>query len=170
VNAVLTRWNSLKHDEAAEDILPCCGSRAWAKAIAVRRPFQTGASLLEASVEIWRGLNPADRLEAFQSHPRIGESRTARPVSPKSQEWSSLEQQKVADADAAVKVALSEGNRLYEQRFGRIFIVCATGKSSGEILTNLRRRLQNDDAVELCETVAEQEQIMQIRLKKWLGE
>jgi 2-oxo-4-hydroxy-4-carboxy-5-ureidoimidazoline decarboxylase len=69
-----------------------------------------------------------------------------------------------------VKGALAEGNRSYEQRFGRIFIVCATGKSPSEILQILRRRLQNDEAAEMREAADEQQQITQLRLRKWLGE
>ena len=65
-------------------------------------------------------------------------------------------------------MALKWGNREYEQKFGRIFIVCATGKSADEILEILRRRLHNDEATELQEVVEEQRQIMRIRLKKWI--
>src|SRR6267143_1475589 len=119
--------------------------------------------------EIWRGLGEADWLEAFKSHPRIGESR-AEEVSPaQSSAWSAQEQQKAATADEAVKMALKWGNREYEQKFGRIFIVCATGKSASEILEILRRRLHNDDATELQLAAEEQRQIMHIRLKKWIA-
>lgn len=66
-----------------------------------------------------------------------------------------------------IKRALAEGNREYEERFGRIFIVCATGKGAEEILTVLRRRLRNDEATELHEAADEQRKITQLRLKKW---
>ncbi len=125
------------------------------------------AVLLAVSDEIWRGLGEADWLEAFKSHPRIGESR-AEEVSPaQSSAWSAQEQQKAATADEAVKMALKWGNREYEQKFGRIFIVCATGKSASEILEILRRRLHNDEATELQLAAEEQRQIMHIRLKQW---
>jgi 2-oxo-4-hydroxy-4-carboxy-5-ureidoimidazoline decarboxylase len=84
--------------------------------------------------------------------------------------WSAQEQQKAATGAEAVKMALKWGNREYEQKFGRIFIVCATGKSAGEILDILRRRLHNDEATELRQAAEEQRQIMHIRLKKWLAE
>ena len=126
------------------------------------------AVLLAVSDEIWRGLGEADWLEAFKSHPRIGESR-AEEVSPaQSSAWSAQEQQKAATADEAVKMALKWGNREYEQKFGRIFIVCATGKSASEILEILRRRLHNDEANELQLAAEEQRQIMHIRLRKWI--
>jgi 2-oxo-4-hydroxy-4-carboxy-5-ureidoimidazoline decarboxylase len=80
------------------------------------------------------------------------------------------EQEKVADAGDAIKIALAEGNRDYEGKFGHIFIVCATGKSAAEMLEILRRRLHNDAETELHEAAEQQRQIMQIRLKKWLQE
>ena len=127
------------------------------------------AVLLAVSDEIWRGLGEADWLEAFKSHPRIGESR-AEEVSPaQSSAWSAQEQQKAATADEAVKMALKWGNREYEQKFGRIFIVCAMGKSASEILEILRRRLHNDEATELQLAAEEQRNIMHIRLKKWIA-
>lgn len=170
VRESLTRWNRMEHEEAVQSILSCCGARAWANAMAAERPFENTASLLETSREIWLKLEAADWLEAFRSHPRIGESLSPEPVSGKSQEWSGEEQRHVVEGDEAVKLALEQGNRQYEKRFGRIFIVCATGKSPSAILEILRRRLRNDEITELQESAEEQQQITQIRLKKWLGE
>src|SRR5215467_2804093 len=107
--------------------------------------------------------------QAFRAHPRIGESPAKLNVSPESQSWSRQEQGQVTTADATVKTELAEANRAYEQRFGHIFIVCATGKSASEILAILRRRMQNDGNTELHEAAEEQRQITQLRLKKWLG-
>ena len=169
MSEVLARWNGLPHEEAAREILACCGSRTWATNMVSKRPIQDEVSLLATSDAIWRGLGEEDWLEAFRSHPRIGESR-AEEVSPaQSSAWSAQEQQKAATADEAVKMALKWGNREYEQKFGRIFIVCATGKSASEILEILRRRLHNDDASELRLAAEEQRQIMHIRLKKWIA-
>jgi 2-oxo-4-hydroxy-4-carboxy-5-ureidoimidazoline decarboxylase len=129
------------------------------------------AALLVASDEIWQSLTESDWLEAFGSHPRIGESsiggsRTA--TSSQSAAWSTQEQEKVAEGENSAKVALADGNREYELRFHRIFIVCATGKSAQEILAILQRRLQNDPATELHEAAEQQRQITQVRLRKWL--
>ena len=169
MNEVLARWNGLPPDEAASEILSCCGSRAWAGKMAARRPFQDEAVLLETSNEIWKSLRQEDWLEAFRSHPRIGESHAAANVSTQSSAWSDEEQQRTANAEEAVKTALKWGNREYEQKFGRIFIVCATGKPATEILEILRRRLHNEDAAELQEAAEEQRKIMQIRLRKWIA-
>jgi OHCU decarboxylase len=167
--AALSRWNHLPANEAENEILPCCGSRGWAVALAKRRPLANEAALLAASDEAWRSLDEADWLEAFRSHPRIGES-LAPTSSERSAAWPSQEQRNVADADHAVKIALAEGNREYERRFQHIFIVCATGKTATEMLAMLERRLHNDAATELREAAEQQRQITQIRLRKWLSQ
>jgi OHCU decarboxylase len=168
IRDVLARWNRLPVDEATKEILPCCGSKAWAQAMVDRRPFADEGTLLGASDGVWRGLAPSDWMEAFRSHPRVGESRAAQSPPAQSVEWSAQEQRNVADSDAAVKMALADANREYERRFDRIFIVCAMGKSAAEILEILRRRLNNDADTELHEAAEQQRQITQIRLKKWL--
>lgn len=165
----LARWNAAPDSQAAEEILPCCGSRAWADQMAARRPIDGEAALLAACDEVWRNLPEPDWTEAFRSHPRIGESRVPVADEGRSASWSGEEQRRVTTAGEGIKRALAEGNRAYEQRFNRIFIVCATGKSAPDILEILQRRLRNDDRAELLEAAEEQRQITHIRLKKWLG-
>ena len=169
MSEVLGHWNELPQEEAAREILPCCGSGNWAAGMASKRPIHDELSLMETSDAIWRGLPESDWLEAFRSHPRIGESRAEVNSAAQSSAWSEQEQQKAASADEAMKLALKWGNREYEQKFGHIFIVCATGKTAGEILEILRRRLHNDDATELQQAAEEQRKIMHIRLKKWIA-
>jgi OHCU decarboxylase len=167
-SGTLARWNALSAGEAANEILACCGSQAWARWMAARRPFATESALLAASDEVWRGASEADWFEAFRAHPRIGEKKAEQNAPKQSASWSAEEQSTAEAGEADVKAALAEGNREYEQKFGRIFIVCATGKSSGEILQILRQRLRNDDATELREAAEQQRQITQLRLRKWL--
>jgi 2-oxo-4-hydroxy-4-carboxy-5-ureidoimidazoline decarboxylase len=138
--------------------------------MAARRPLPNEAALLAASDETWHNLAQSDWTEAFQSHPRIGESRPQLPVPSQAAKWSTHEQKTVTDAEATAKIALEHGNREYERRFGRIFIVSASGKSATEILEILGRRLQNDPETELREAAEQQRQITQIRLRKWLQE
>src|SRR5262249_47664606 len=126
------------------------------------------SGLTAAADEIWWGLTREDWMEAFLAHPRIGESRAPQTASAQSAGWSAQEQRDVGSADDAVKTALAQGNRAYEQRFGHIFIVCATGKSAAETLEILQRRMQNDAEAELQEAAEQQRQITQIRLRKWL--
>jgi OHCU decarboxylase len=169
ISGMLARWNVLQPDKAAEEILPCCGSKSWAHEMANRRPLPDEVSLLAACDQIWNNLPESDWLEAFHSHPRIGESRPPASASAQSATWSGEEQQKVGAAGEDLKAAFAEANRAYEKRFHRIFIVCATGKSAPEILETLRRRLQNDDTAELREAAEQQRQITHLRLKKWLS-
>jgi OHCU decarboxylase len=166
---VLVRWNALPSNQAAADILSCCGSRAWARGMAARRPILDAAALLVACDEVWRNLPESDWMEAFRSHPRIGESHAPAASVPRSVAWSAEEQQRVGTATEDIKSVLAEGNRTYEQRFHRIFIVCAAGKSAPEILDILQRRLRNDEATELQEAAEQQRQIAHFRLKKWLS-
>jgi len=177
IENVLTRWNHLPIDESVRVILPCCGSTAWARGMGARRPLADEAALLAAANEMWRNLAQSDWIEAFESHPRVGESRPSglkaqsSPVvdsRDQSVGWSAQEQSNVTDSDVAAKAALADANREYERRFDRIFIVCATGKSALEILEILRRRLKNDAETELLEAAEQQRQIMEIRLRKWL--
>jgi 2-oxo-4-hydroxy-4-carboxy-5-ureidoimidazoline decarboxylase len=165
---ILASWNAAPPAAAATQILPCCGSWAWALKMAAQRPFRDEASLAAASDENWRDLTESDWMEAFRSHPRIGESSKPGSSAAQPAAWAVQEQKKAGEADETVKIALAEGNRDYEEKFGRIFIVCATGRSASEILKILQRRLQNDAATELQEAAEAQRQITLIRLRKWL--
>jgi 2-oxo-4-hydroxy-4-carboxy-5-ureidoimidazoline decarboxylase len=167
---VLARWNSLPPGEAALEILPCCGSNSWARQLAALRPIEDEAGLLAASDKIWRSLTEADWMEAFAHHPRIGQSVAPPTASARSAQWSTQEQQHVGAAGTDVIAALAEGNRVYEQRFNRIFIVCAAGKSAHTILNILQRRLGNDEQAESQESAEQQRQITNLRLKKWISE
>jgi len=169
MSEALSRWNELADEAAVAEILPCCGSRIWARRMTALRPFPSEAALLDTANEVWQGLPEPDWWEAFDSHPRIGASSAPQVATAQSAPWSEQEQREVAIAVDAVKLALADGNREYERRFGRIFIVCATGKSAAEMLEILQRRLQNDKTTELLEAAEQQRQITQIRLRKWLG-
>lgn len=170
VNAVLSRWNHASQTDAVREILPCCGSQVWAEALSVRRPFVGASELLAASDQVWNSLPQSEWLTAFRSHPRIGESSTRSAAAATSAAWSRQEQSRVADAQEETKTSLARANAAYEEKFGHIFIVCATGKSAAEILEILRRRMDNDGATELREAAEQQRQVTQLRLKKWLAQ
>jgi OHCU decarboxylase len=169
INDVLARWNQLPPPQAADAILPCCGSSAWARALATQRPLLNESALFSASDDIWNKLPPHDWMEAFSKHPRIGERKAPPAASSQSASWSAQEQQNVTQAAESAQQDLASANHEYEQRFGRVFIVCATGKSAEEMLDILRHRLQNDDDTELQAAAEEQRKITNIRLKKWLN-
>lgn len=165
-NAILTEWNGLGLDDAAEVILPCNGSPVWATLLAYKRPFHSPESLFAKSDEVWNSLPEEDWQEAFDSHPRIGEQK-AKAATGQSLSWSAQEQS-AANPDDAVREQLAEANREYEKKFGRIFLLCATGRSAAEMLMILRARMNNDAATELHEAAEQQRLITQLRLRKWL--
>jgi 2-oxo-4-hydroxy-4-carboxy-5-ureidoimidazoline decarboxylase len=167
-NSVFSRWNELDDASAASEVLPCCGSRAWARKLAEQRPFAEVQEMLESSDRVWASLNAEDWQEAFDSHPRIGQHH-ARAATAESLRWSSDEQRAAMSDEEATKLALAEGNRQYEEKFGRIFIVCASGKSAAEILALLNARLHNSAEFEWREAAEQQRQITQLRLRRWLG-
>jgi 2-oxo-4-hydroxy-4-carboxy-5-ureidoimidazoline decarboxylase len=169
VNSILARWHALPPVEAAAEILSCCGSPAWARKLTAMRPFSDEQRLFAAANECWQRLPPTDWLEAFRSHPRIGEQHAQNKTTATSAAWSKLEQSRMKDADAAILLRMQEGHRKYEERFGRIFIICASGRPPADLLQSLEQRLHNDPAQELLESAAQQQQIMQLRLRKWLG-
>jgi OHCU decarboxylase len=168
MQARLAWLNSLAADEAAKELLQCCGSKRWAAETANRRPFPNEENLLAAANDVWWSLDARDWLEAFRSHPKIGEKKATDKVSARSQQWSGQEQSGVANAPAETATSLATLNREYEQKFGFFFIICATGKSSEEMLAALRERLQHDPAAELPIAAAEQSKITGLRLKKLL--
>jgi OHCU decarboxylase len=164
----LTWLNSLTDEEATKELLQCCGSKRWASATATGRPYDTLEILLATADDIWWSLNPNDWIEAFRSHPKIGEKKAADNVSAQSQQWSGQEQSGVANASNTTIDSLADLNREYEQKFGFIFIICATDKTSDEIVAALRERLPHDPAAELPIAAAEQSKITALRLKKLL--
>ena len=160
--------NSLPAAEAKKELLQCCGSTRWAQQMTAARPYSTLETLLASADTIWWSLDRNDWLEAFRSHPKIGEKKAAEPVSTQSSQWSGQEQAGVATASQETIDSLSTLNRAYEEKFGFIFIICATGKTSGEMLSALHERLDHDTADELPIAAAEQSKITALRLNKLL--
>lgn len=124
--------------------------------------------LFEKAEGIWLGLWPADWLEAFAAHPKIGSRNAAPKQQAKSAAWSKREQAGMDTAADAVREALEDANRLYEDKFGFIFIVYATGKTAGEMLAVCRARLGNSSEIEMQIAAEEQRKITEIRLSKLL--
>jgi 2-oxo-4-hydroxy-4-carboxy-5-ureidoimidazoline decarboxylase len=165
-NTILADWNGLGLDDAAEVILPCNGSPVWATLLAYNRPVDSPQALFAASDEIWKSLPEEDWQQAFDSHPRLGEIK-AKSATMQSLAWSAGEQS-TGNPSGATQAALAEANRAYEAKFGRIFILCASGRTATEMLAILQQRLTNDAATELREAAEQQRLITQLRLRKWL--
>lgn len=165
-NLQLNFLNSLSSTDAQAEFLKCCGSKSWAQRMAVERPFGSLNQLIKDSDRIWWALESTDWLEAFHSHPKIGEKKAAAAIAAEAQQWAEDEQSGTRAATAETIAELAELNSAYEKKFGYIFIVCASGKSSEEMLAILRKRLNNDPDDELRIAAAEQAQITQLRLRK----
>ncbi len=160
--------NNLSTVEATHELLKCCGSRRWAEELTARRPFASLSELNQAARDVWWSLDRDDWLEAFRSHPKIGERKAQTDVTPQSQSWSEQEQSSVGTTGEGVKDELARLNLEYEKKFGYIFIVCATGKTSEEMLAILDQRLHNEPGDELPIAAAEQAKITELRLAKLL--
>ena len=136
--------------------------------MAATRPFPMLEKLFETAERVWFALSTADQLEAFAAHPTIGSRKAAASQKKQAADWSAGEQSGVATAASEVGEQLAAVNRLYEQKFGFIFIVCATGKSADEMLAICRARLGNTPETELRIAAEEQRKITEIRLNKLL--
>lgn len=168
MNDKLEKLNRARQAAAESALLSCCGSRRWAQKMAEARPFADVAALLNQAKQIWCNLETEDWLEAFAAHPKIGAKKAVPHQSAQSAEWSNGEQSGTNIATDSVRIELEETNRLYEEKLGFIFIVCATGKSAEEMLEICRQRLNNDADAEIRIAAEEQGKITEIRLKKLL--
>ncbi len=160
---VINAWTD---DEARKSFERCCGSKQWSEAMARARPFESEAAVIATAERIWWGLSRADWLEAFAAHPRIGDVDAIRARFATTSAWASREQSGALGAPAEVLEDLARGNRMYEERFGYIFIVCASGKTADEMLELLTQRLGNNAEAEIRLAAAEQLKITRIRLER----
>jgi OHCU decarboxylase len=168
MNKELEQLNNGSREIAETRFRDCCGSRKWAQLMAEARPFSDVATLLNQAEQKWQNLRTQDWLEAFDAHPKIGARQGVPQQSTESAQWSNAEQSGTRVATDWVLSELAEANRLYEEKFGYIFIVCATGKSAEEMLDLCRQRLNNSADTELRIAADEQRKITEIRLKKLL--
>lgn len=165
----LEELNALPAEEARAALERCCGARAWVERMVARRPFLSVRHALGVAHGLWNELGPADWREAFAHHPRIGDLASLQRRYAATADLASREQASVARASRVVLEALAEGNRAYEERFGYIFIVFASGRSAEEMLELLSARLGNDPEVEIGIAANEQWKITRLRLDTMLG-
>jgi 2-oxo-4-hydroxy-4-carboxy-5-ureidoimidazoline decarboxylase len=158
--ASLREFNGAPADAAEHDVLACCESKRFAAMIAGGRPYQDAAALYAAIDTAFEALNWDDILEAMNAHPRIGDRAEGAPAA---------EQSGAATAGAAVRRALAAGNAAYEQRFGHVFLICASGLSGTEMLDRLRARLENIPSEERAVARQQLRDITRLRMTKLLG-
>ena len=159
----LDELNKLPPPELQATLQLCNGSSHWVELMSAQFPMPDKVTLLAAAEEHWRACSPADGLEAFSHHPRIGDLASLK------QKWAGGEQASITHAQLDTLEASAAGNSEYEVRFGYIFIVNATGKSAAEMLELLRKRLHNTPEDEIHIAMAEQGKITIIRLEKLLS-
>ncbi len=153
-------------DRARALLNTCCASARWVAGMMARRPFGTRDMMMVAAKEVWFELPPADWLEAFAAHPRIGDPVALRRRFGDAPYMPAQEQSGVVNAPEFVLAALAEENEAYERKFGYIFIVCASGLSAEQMLAMLRERIVNEPAEELLLAAGEQAKIISLRLRK----
>ncbi len=162
----LDRFNAAPTDELTPRLLACCDVPSWAGAVLEQRPYDGTGELLEVADAAARRFTTDEVDRALQAHPRIGERASG---ASSGAAWSRQEQSGV-DRDAAAERALADGNRAYEQRFERVFLVCAAGRSAEEILANLQQRLGNNVETEDAVVKDELRKIALLRLDKLVEE
>jgi 2-oxo-4-hydroxy-4-carboxy-5-ureidoimidazoline decarboxylase len=153
----LASFNAAPADEAVAAMLDCCASRRFAAAMADGRPYPSTAAAVAAVETAFATLTWPDVLEAMDRHPRIGARVSGQ---------SATEQSGVADA---TRGALIAGNAAYEDRFGHVFLICATGLTGDQMLAALRERLTNNEEMERTVATTELRRITLLRVAKALG-
>jgi 2-oxo-4-hydroxy-4-carboxy-5-ureidoimidazoline decarboxylase len=159
-------FDHLPQNEKEELLKMCCGSTAWIKKMISILPVNDLVDLLEYAEEEWYDCNPADWLEAFQSHIKIGDIESLKNNKAKNADWPLNEQAGVLNSPPDLLDELARANEMYEENFGYNYIVVASGKSASEMIENLLKRLDNDPRDELMIAAAEQNKITQMRLQK----
>ncbi len=167
--AVLRQLNTMDDQDLRAVLADFCAAPAWIERIQASRPFAAPAAVLTAADTAAEAVGPDDWREAFRHHPPIGERTSERRQSEAAQSLSEREQAGAQHASSSDLAALAQGNRAYQDRFGYVFIVCATGKTVPEMLAMLRDRLTNDPDTELRIAAGEQRRITRLRLERLLG-
>ena len=156
----LAGFNALDVGSARQQLLACCDVPTWVERLVENRPYDDADALLAAAERAMSELPDDDVARAVAAHPRIGERASG---------WSRGEQAGAA-RDDRTQAALVEANHQYEQRFDRVFLICATGLSADQILAAAGTRLQNDDATERAVVADELRRIVLLRLRKVIDE
>lgn len=162
----IAEFDNLDNVQKRTLLMQCCGSTEWVNKMIGSLPAEDLVDLMELAEENWYACTKKDWLEAFAHHPKIGDIESLQKKFASTAHLASGEQSGVHTASQQVLEALSAGNKLYEQKFGYIFIVCATGKPAEEMLDILIARLKNTPDDEIFIAMSEQNQITKLRLEK----
>lgn len=161
----LTFLNSSSSSTLARIFKQVCHADKWVSRMVEAAPFSDLDDLLKKGDQAWSGCQESDWRQAIEGHPRIGEKAKGKSLS---SAWSRGEQSKASAMDTDIAERLSQTQRKYDEKFGFIFLICATGLSSEQILKAVEQRLENSMADELQNVAKEQAKIIQLRLEKLL--
>ena len=162
----LAAFNAMDEDAARAAMLVCLDVPRWADDVVAGRPYAGIGDVEAAMAAASATITDAELEQALARHPRIGERADAQKHDAA---HSTREQSGVDHSDADLARRLEEGNRAYEERFGRVFIVRAAGRSGADILEHLRHRLDNSDELERAATIDQLTQIAVLRMKEALS-
>ena len=162
----IDQFNAMSASEAKQVLARTCTASRWIEKMIACRPIIDLEDFQEKARKIWLEMTEADYLEAFDGHPKIGDPGSLKKKYGDTRESAESEQSGVASADGDTLEHLAKMNHQYLEKFGYIFIVCATGKSAEQMLTLLRTRYQNAPAAELEIAADEQRKITAIRIEK----
>jgi 2-oxo-4-hydroxy-4-carboxy-5-ureidoimidazoline decarboxylase len=165
----LAELNMLDTKERVAALTKCCGAKHWVEQMNKVFPVANEEILLTEAERIWFQCSEKDWLEAFTHHPQIGDINSLKEKYAATSAWAEGEQSSVKQSSSEILEALAKGNTAYKDKFGYIFIVCATGKSAKEMLDMLLVRLKNNPEKEIKIAMQEQNKITAIRLKKLLA-
>ena len=160
----LSEFNAAPAVVATAWLTECCDVPSWVAAVRDGRPYAEVEDVLDVADKAARDFSEGDVNRALEAHPRIGDRATGQG---REAAWSRQEQSGVA-RDDSTQTELREGNAAYEDKFGRVFLICATGLSGEEILAQLKSRLGNDEATEAAVVAEELRKIALLRLLKVL--
>lgn len=165
----IAEFNHLPEEKKREYLLQCCGSREWINRMLTVFPVEDLVEFLDVAEEKWYECSQEEWREAFEHHPTIGDINSMKEKFANTTEWAAEEQSGVNKSDEATLQELSNANKEYQNKFGYIYIVCATGRSANEMLDDLKARINNPKEEEVKVAAAEQLKITKLRLEKLFG-
>lgn len=162
----LKKLNELNSREAKDEFIKCCGSNKWIQEMLSHKPYSTKEKLFNTAEKVWYSLEEKDWKEAFTHHPKIGELNSLKKKFISTKTLLQKEQSGINTASIKTLTELAKYNKEYEKKFGYIFIVCATGKSAEEMLSMIKKRINNNPKDEIKIAMQEQFKITKLRLEK----
>lgn len=166
MSGTLASFNELSERDAVQELMACCASPEWARTVAAGRPYPDVDAVVTSAGAALARLSWPEVALALAAHPRIGEPPAG---AGREAAWSRREQAGVRQADAPVRQELVAANRAYEERFGHVFLIFASGRTDTEMLAAARQRLGNDEATERAVVRDELAKIVKLRLERLLA-